>query len=137
MIIKIESGWSRDITFSFSIVGAMIQNRLRWLWGRFVTLNISVFRCTERLSMIEITICSFLPRFVFLLLYFHKCLCLQIALMRCYKIIVTRAVCRIFRKLEIISNIFKQKSLENEITMYACMWWLKKTILFLWFLLWK
>ena len=31
MIIKIENGWSGDITFSFSIVGAMIQNRLQWL----------------------------------------------------------------------------------------------------------
>ena len=32
--------------------------------------------------------------------------------MRCYKIIVTCDVCGIFRKLEIISHIFKQNQLE-------------------------
>ena len=74
------------------------------------------------MPMIEITICSYLPHFILLLLYFHRCLCLQIALMRCYKIIVTCDVCRILSKLEIISHIFKQKNLENETTMYACLW---------------
>ena len=135
MIIKIENGWSGDITFSFSIAGAMIQNRLQWLWVRFDTFNISVFRCThsqkkhlsvydygalKHMSMIEITICSFLPPFIFLLLYFHRCLCLQIALIRSYKIVITCDVYRIFRKLNIISHIFKQKSLDNETAMYAC-----------------
>ena len=74
------------------------------------------------MSMIEITICSFLPHFIFHLLYFQRYLCVQIALMRCYKIIFTCGVCRILRKLEIISHIFNQKSLENETTMYVCMW---------------
>ena len=32
--------------------------------------------------------------------------------MRCYKIIVTSDLCGIFRKLEIISHIFKQNQLE-------------------------
>ena len=80
-------------------------------------LTFLYFGALKHISMIEITICSFLPRFIFHLLYFRRCLCLQIALMRCYKIIVTCDVCRIFRKLEIISHIFKQKSLENETTM--------------------
>ena len=76
------------------------------------------------MSMIKI-ICSLIPRFIFLLLYFLRCLCLQMALMRCYKIIVTCDMCRIFKKLEIISHIFKQKNLQNETTIYACMWWRK------------
>ena len=120
MIIKIESGWSGDITFSFSIVGAMIQNRLEWL----TLFTFLYFSALKHMSMIKI-ICSLIPRFIFLLLYFHRCLCLQMALMRCYKIIVTCDMCRIFKKLEIISHIFKQKNLQNETTIYACMWWRK------------
>ena len=75
-------------------------------------LTFLYFGALKHMSMNEITICSFLHRFLFLWLYFCRCFCLQIALMRCYKIIVTCDVCGIFRKLEIISHIFKQNQLE-------------------------
>ena len=90
----------------------MIQNRLWWLWD----LTFLYFGALQNMSMIKITICSFLTCFIFLLLYFHRCLSLQIVLMRCYKFIVTCSMCRIVRKLEIISHVFKQKRLENEAT---------------------
>ena len=75
-------------------------------------LTFLYFGALKHMSMGKITICSFLHRFIFLWLYFRRCFCLQIALMRCYKIIVTCDVCGIFRKLEIISHIFKQNQLE-------------------------
>ena len=85
---------------------------MREIWD----LTFLYFGALQNMSMIKITICSFLTCFIFLLLYFHRCLSLQIVLMRCYKFIVTCSMCRIVRKLEIISHVFKQKRLENEAT---------------------